>query len=501
MNTKSPVTPQSNIPEYTVSELASSIKKSLESGYAHIRVRGELSRVKIHSSGHMYSALKDDTANLDVVCWKGTLNRMPLHPEEGLEVICTGRISSYPARSNYQLVIEHMELAGEGALLKMLEQRRKKLAAEGLFDPARKKPLPFLPEIIGVVTSPTGAVIRDIMHRIRDRFPRPVYLWPVIVQGDGAADQITQAIHGFNRLPAKPKLRPNSAQKTPGSDIKPYRPDILIVGRGGGSLEDLMPFNEENLVRAVASSDIPIISAVGHETDTTLCDHAADLRAPTPTAAAEKAVPNRLDLYARLHENGHRLYSAMNRDIDRASQNLKALTAGLGDPRRYIEVKIQQFDHITERLNHSFGTYLTHKKSKLIEISSQLSNPRQKLDNAYQSLISLDGQLTRAGLRITQPKSDQLQSLARILESLSYQRVLDRGYVVVRDENGTAISNPANITTNQNATLSFKGNQNITAILNPNTISEETSQASSPTKTIKRKARKEKAGNPQQDLF
>ena len=267
---------RSNVPELTVSELANSLKRTLEDTYARVRVRGELSRVKIHSSGHLYSDLKDQDAVLNIICWRTTLSRLSIHPEEGLEVICTGKITSYPARSNYQMVVDSMELAGEGALLKMLEDRRKRLAAEGLFDESRKKRRPYLPQTIGIVTSPTGAVIRDIIHRIEDRFPAHLLVWPVRVQGQGAAEEIAAAIDGFNAVPANGPFK---------------RPDLLIIARGGGSLEDLMPFNEEIVVRAAANSKIPLISAVGHETDTTLIDFAADLRAPTPTAAAELAVP------------------------------------------------------------------------------------------------------------------------------------------------------------------------------------------------------------------
>ena len=267
-----------NLPEHSVSELSEAIKRTLEGRFERVRVRGEISGFKRAASGHLYMALKDENAVLDAVCWRGLAGRLTVAPEDGLEVVATGRITSYPGRSKYQIVIESLELAGEGALLKLLEERRKKLAAEGLFDPERKRPPPFLPTVIGVVTSPTGAVIRDILHRLSDRFPRRVLVWPVLVQGKGAAEQVAAAIEGFNRL-------------EPDGPVP--RPDLIIVARGGGSLEDLWAFNEEVVVRAAAGSRIPLISAVGHETDTTLIDHAADLRAPTPTAAAEMAVPVR----------------------------------------------------------------------------------------------------------------------------------------------------------------------------------------------------------------
>src|SRR5947199_194663 len=263
---------RANLPEYTVSELSQALKRSVEENFSYVRVRGEISGYKRHSSGHCYFALKDAEAVLDAVCWRQTAIRLPIRPEDGMEVVCTGRLTTYPGRSKYQFVIDSMALAGIGALLRILEERRQRLAGEGLFDPERKKKLPFLPEVIGIVTSPTGAVIRDILHRLADRFPRRVLLWPVAVQGEGAAAQVAAAIAGFNRLQA-------------GGSVP--RPDLLIVARGGGSLEDLMAFNEEIVVRAAAASAIPLISAVGHETDTTLIDHAADRRAPTPTAAAE----------------------------------------------------------------------------------------------------------------------------------------------------------------------------------------------------------------------
>src|SRR5258705_7000602 len=275
--------PLANAPEFTVSELSSALKRTVEDAYGHVRVRGEISGFRgAHSSGHCYFTLKDEGARIDAVVWKSSLYRMRFKPQEGLEVIATGRLTTFPGKSTYQIVIEALEPAGIGALMALLEERKKKLAAEGLFDQARKQVLPWLPEVIGVVTSPTGAVIRDILHRLQDRFPRRVLVWPVKVQGDGSAEQIAAAIHGFNALPV-------------GGPIP--RPDLLIVARGGGSLEDLWSFNEEIVVRAAASSMIPLISAVGHETDIPLIDFAADKRPPTPPAAAEMAVPGGSELF------------------------------------------------------------------------------------------------------------------------------------------------------------------------------------------------------------
>src|SRR6185503_10433389 len=290
-DTSAPTTLRSNLPEYSVSEISNLLKRTVEEKFAYVRVRGEISGFKRHSSGHCYLALKDDEAVLDAVIWRMTAQRLGLKPEDGMEVVCTGKLTTYPGRSKYQLVIESVELAGIGALLKLLEDRKKKLEAEGLFDESRKRRLPYLPDVIGVVTSPTGAVIRDILHRLADRFPRRVLVWPVRVQGDGAAEQVAAAIRGFNALPAYGPIP---------------RPDLLIVARGGGSLEDLWSFNEQCVVRAVAEGTIPLISAVGHETDVTLIDFAADRRAPTPTAAAEIAVPVRSELIAQVATLGRR---------------------------------------------------------------------------------------------------------------------------------------------------------------------------------------------------
>src|SRR5277367_223111 len=292
--------PRLNLPELTVSELSTALKRTVEDTFGYVRVRGEISGFKgPHSSGHVYFALKDESAKIDAVIWKGVFGRMRIKPEEGLEVIVTGKLTTYPSRSSYQIIVETLEPSGLGALMALLEQRKQKLAAEGLFDEARKQLLPFLPTVIGVITSPTGAVIRDILHRLADRFPRHVLLWPVKVQGESSAAEVAAAIAGFNALPER------------GAAPLPPRPDLIIVARGGGSLEDLWSFNEEVVVRAAAASFIPLISAVGHETDVTLIDFAADRRAPTPTAAAEMAVPVRVDLLAQVTEIGGRVVTAL----------------------------------------------------------------------------------------------------------------------------------------------------------------------------------------------
>ncbi len=440
--------PRGNVPEFSVSELAGSLKRTLEDTYGRVRVRGELSRVTVAASGHMYSSLKDDQAVIDAVCWKATMAKLGIRPEEGLEVICTGRITTYPARSNYQLVIESMELAGQGALLKMLEDRRKKLAAEGLFDEAHKKPIPFLPQVIGVVTSPTGAVIRDILHRLNDRFPRRVIVWPVLVQGAGAAEQVAAAINGFNALDGQ-------------GDIP--RPDLLIVARGGGSLEDLMPFNEESVVRAVAACRIPIISAVGHETDTTLCDYAADLRAPTPTGAAEMAVPRRMDLLGRVQENAQRLSGAIFRLTDDRKIRLENLSARLGDPARLLEGTAQRLDMLGHRLEGVFDRYLSQKSIRLAEISGRLSHPRNIMERAGIKLQNAAQRLDQVAGIIVPPRREKLGSLARVLESLSFHRILDRGFAVVQRQDGTLVQDPDILNPGEAITIEFKDKKTLRA--------------------------------------
>ncbi len=440
---------KSNVPEFSVSDLAFSLKRTLEENYGHVRVRGELSRVSIAASGHMYSSLKDDQAVIDAVCWKGTMSRLSIRPEEGLEVVCTGKISSYPARSNYQLIIESMELAGEGALLKMLEERRKKLASEGLFAPERKRKLPFLPQTIGVVTSPTGAVIRDILHRLADRFPRDVILWPVLVQGEGAAAQVTKAIEGFQTI----------------HEHGLPRPDVLIIARGGGSLEDLMPFNEESVVRAVAASTIPTISAVGHETDTTLCDYAADLRAPTPTGAAEMAVPIRSQLRAQVLDNEGRLVGAMSRMLGDSRHKLESLAARLGDPSRLLDIKAQQIDYAGHKLTSAYSNYLTARHTRALQLGARLRHPSAILERADTLLRRWGEQLMAAAPKITKDPAQKIEYYGRMLEAYSFKNILDRGYVVVRDEHGTPLTNAGETKDGQNVQLQFKDDRRVEAVI------------------------------------
>ncbi len=341
--------PLGNAPEYTVSELSGAVKKVIEGEFGLIRVRGEVGRVSRPASGHLYFALKDDRASLDAVSWKGQVAKMQVRPEEGMEVIATGRMTTFPGQSKYQLIVEDVALAGMGALMAMLERRRAALAAEGLFDAARKKPIPYLPLVIGVVTSPSGAVIRDILHRLRDRFPRHVLIWPVAVQGQACAAEVAAAIRGFNAI-------------APGGAIP--RPDLIIVARGGGSLEDLWGFNEEVVVRAAAASVIPLISAVGHETDTTLIDYAADLRAPTPTAAAELAVPVRLELLAAVDGQAARLSRALAQGLGLRGQRLRDLGRAIPRLDGLLAGPSQRFDTGVQRLAGALGLAASKKRAR-----------------------------------------------------------------------------------------------------------------------------------------
>ena len=423
-----PETDGGNAPIYSVTEISQSLKRTVEERFAHVRVRGEISGLSRPASGHMYLALKDEKAVLDGVCWRGTVDRLGLAPEDGLEVIVTGRLSTYPGRSRYQIIIESMEVAGEGALLKLLEDRRKKLLAEGLFDEGLKQELPFLPDVIGVVTSPTGAVIRDILHRLRDRFPRHVLVWPVIVQGEGAAEQVAAAIAGFNAL-------------APGGDVP--RPDLLIVARGGGSLEDLWAFNEEVVVRAAAASQIPLISAVGHETDTTLIDYASDRRAPTPTAAAEMAVPVRAELMAQLNDDGTRLLRASARIIDSAAKDADNLARRLPRPAQLVEEAEQRLDERAQRLIRAKDVLLQNRSADVDRLRSGLISPARQIAAKRDQFGARVQAFGRAFNRVLEIKDADLQRLARVLDSVSYQRVLDRGFALVTGDDDAPVLSAA----------------------------------------------------------
>ncbi len=467
---------RTNIHEYTVSELSGALKTTVEERFGHVRVRGELSGVKLHGrSGHLYGSLKDEKAVLDIVCWRGTVQRLAFKPEDGLEVVATGRLTTYAARSKYQLVIERLEPAGVGALMALLEERKRKLAAEGLFDAARKRPIPFLPAVIGVITSPTGAVIRDILHRLGERFPRRVLLWPVLVQGEGAAEQIAAAVSGFNELAAAGRLP---------------RPDVLIVARGGGSIEDLWPFNEETVVRAVAASRIPVVSAVGHETDTTLIDLAADRRAPTPTAAAEMVVPVRRELLERVADLRGRLDRALWRQAERAREQLRQLYRHLARPQDLLAAPRQRLDELDERLPRALGSLAQARQWRLAELTARLS-PRtlaqqmarqaERLDHggirlthalarglgrAHDRLHARTSRLLPANLarelargraeedrlhrmlastmqERLRRQAERVAHAGRLLENMSHRAVLKRGFALVHGPDGRIIASAA----------------------------------------------------------
>lgn len=432
--------PVDNTPEFSVGELAGAVKKAIEGGFSHVRVRGEVGRVSRPASGHLYLDLKDDRAVLAGIIWKGRAQALTHLPEEGMEVIATGKLTTFPGQSKYQMIIEDIAPAGAGALMAMLEKRKAALGAEGLFAPERKQPLPYLPEIIGVITSPSGAVIRDILHRLRDRFPRKVLVWPVAVQGQKCAPEVAAAIEGFNRL-------------TPGGALP--RPDLLIVARGGGSLEDLWGFNEEIVARAAAASQIPLISAVGHETDTTLIDYVSDMRAPTPTAAAELAVPVRMELLGWADQQGTRLRRALLTGVQQRQQRLRDLGRALPSRDGLLNVPTQRLDYLAERLPAALKAATSRKRLKLSEaalrpaiLGRRIAEERRRLDQLAERLAPrllatritrqserLETAISRLSERASRQQSERaarLAALGRLHETLGYKATLDRGYAVVR---------------------------------------------------------------------
>ncbi len=419
---------QSNLGEQSVTELSHALKRTLEDRFGHVRVRGEISGFRgAHSSGHAYFAIKDEGAKLDAVIWRGSFNKLKSKLQEGLEVIATGKITSYPGKSNYQIIVENIEPAGAGALMALLEERKKKLSAEGLFDQSRKRELPYLPRSIGIITSPTGAVIRDILHRLNDRFPRPVLVWPVRVQGETAAAEVAAAIIGFNSM------------ENP--------PDVLIVARGGGSLEDLWPFNEEIVVRATANSKIPVISAIGHETDTTLIDFASDWRAPTPTAAAERAVPVRADLVAELASLNARQKRGLSRVFSEVKLRLQSAARALPKPDDILAIARQRLDSVGAKLPRALKANVQNHAVALARQSGRLNiNPLQQ--SIVQSRRRLGEQNLRRerGLKqMLSRKNDQLQSETKLLAALGYKSILARGFAVLRDEKGVPLRGVTNI--------------------------------------------------------
>ncbi|MBB3859917.1 exodeoxyribonuclease VII large subunit [Novosphingobium hassiacum] len=411
-----------NAPALSISEISALLKRTVEDRFGFVRVRGELSGVKRAASGHLYLSLKDEGARLDGVMWRGGVQKLGFRPEDGVEVIATGKLTTYPGRSNYQIVIERMEVAGEGALLALLAKLKARLESEGLFDPARKKALPFLPRVIGVVTSPTGAVIRDILHRLSDRFPTRVIVWPVLVQGQGSGAQVANAVRGFSNLPENGAIP---------------RPDLVIVARGGGSIEDLWGFNEEEVVRAVAECTIPIISAVGHETDTTLCDFAADWRAPTPTAAAELAVPVQAELAAFVADLNARQRRALARQLAQAKERLEARSQRLPQPQALLQGQAQRVDDLAERLRRALlhrteiaGSLLARHAGSLRPalLATRIGRERERL--AAQRLRP------EVLLQRIDHARGKVDALDRLRRSLDPEAPLQRGYVLVTDKDG-----------------------------------------------------------------
>lgn len=432
-----------NSPEFTVSELSNALKRTVEDAYGHVRVRGEISGFRgPHSSGHCYFALKDDSAKIEAVIWKGVHGRMRFKPQEGLEIIATGKLTTYPGSSKYQIVIEAIEPAGVGALMALMEERKKKLAAEGLFDEGRKQLLPWLPEVIGVVTSPTGAVIRDILHRLEDRFPRRVLVWPVRVQGEGSAEQIAAAINGFNDLPED-------------GDIP--RPDLLIVARGGGSLEDLWSFNEEIVVRAAADSMIPLISAVGHETDVTLIDFAADKRAPTPTAAAEMAVPVRAELFVEVTSLARRAMLCWQRGQEHRRSELRAAARALPKATELLDIPRQRLDRATSALPRALRANAHVYDRRLSAVAGRLTvtTLRSQIDRAKEKVQRLATSAQRASKLHIQQRETRLRYVSQLLNALSYKGVLERGFALVRDENGHPLHAAAHVGSGQRLNIEF----------------------------------------------
>ena len=447
--------------EFTVTEISSLIKKTIESNFQTIRIRGEISGLKVAPSGHAYFSLKDSNAVLASICWKHAFTKLKFKPEEGLEVICVGTLTTYPGQSKYQLTVLSLEPAGVGALMALLEKRREKLQKEGLFNPEHKKAIPFLPKTIGIITSPTGSVIRDIIHRIEDRFPLQIIIWPVLVQGDAAAQQVAEAIYGFNNLPKDNPLIP--------------KPDVLIIARGGGSIEDLWAFNEEIVARATFNSIIPIISAIGHETDVTLIDHVADKRAPTPTAAAEMAVPVLAELKAGLNDLNNRFFYNTHKHIVNIKNILEATHRALPKPTSIIAYQVQRLDDLSIRLIESFPKYSQTLYSNLQTASSKLKSPSERIDlwgeklnsvfnkTEYISSVKIEAhhiklldstdKLNKNFQYKIEAISNKVESLTKLLESYSYKNTLKRGFSIVRTDMGLPITSSSQLQKNSSATI------------------------------------------------
>ena len=460
----------SNAQEWSVSDLAGALKRTLEDAFGHVRLRGEVSGYRgPHSSGHAYFCLKDQNARIDAVIWKGSFAKLRIRPEEGMEVIATGRISTFPGSSKYQIIVETLEPAGIGALMALLEERRRKLQAEGLFAAERKRPLPYLPQVIGVITSPTGAVIRDILHRLEDRFPRRVLVWPVRVQGEQSAAEVAAAIEGFNNLPEGGRIP---------------RPDLIIVARGGGSLEDLWSFNEEIVVRAAAGSMIPLISAVGHETDVTLIDFASDKRAPTPTAAAEMAVPVRVELLQTLNGLGARKLACMQRGMERLRRELTMLSRAL--PKDILAEPRQRLDTLAERLPRALRANAQVHHTQYTRVATRLApqllsntverrrdrydalNQRLKasllanaqahharIERARERVTAFGERSRRATLALLKLHHTRIERAERLLAAFSYREVLKRGFALVRDDKGQPVRAAAQVASGATLDIEF----------------------------------------------
>jgi exodeoxyribonuclease VII large subunit len=525
-----------NVPEWTVSELSSALKRSIEDNFGYVRVRGEISNFKgAHSSGHCYFALKDENARIEAVIWKGNFARMRIKPEEGMEVVATGRLTTYPGRSTYQIVIESLAPAGTGALMALLEKRKKQFAAEGLFDPARKQLLPSLPTVIGVITSPTGAVIRDILHRLADRFPRHVLVWPVRVQGDGSAEEIAAAIRGFNAL-------------APDGPVP--QPDVLIVARGGGSIEDLWAFNEEIVVRAAADSLIPLISAVGHETDTTLIDYVADHRAPTPTAAAEIAVPVRADLINRVADVARRAFACWQRCQEARRVELRSAARALPNADELLSAPRQRLDTAGDRLPRALRanaqlhhtalsrigarltpltlrTRIAREDERFIALARRIGRgmeiDRERRHERYRTVgarlvVALRANADAHKVRIARDRErihafaergeramwaridrcdTRTERAAQLLAALSYHGVLARGFALVRDNAGKPLHAAAGISPGLKLDIEFNDGR-VPAIATGGSASKPVSSAAA---AAPRRRSKRGGGEGQGSLF
>ena len=444
-----------NIPEYSVTELSSALKSTIEDNFGYVRIKGELSGINKHSSGHIYLTLKDENAIINGIIWRSSVAKIKIQPEEGLEVICSGKISTgynpgrYPGRSNYQITIDSMKPAGLGALMAILEERKQKLKIEGLFEEIHKKTLPKYPTSIGVITSPTGAVLQDIKHRISDRFPCNIILWPVPVQGNDAAELIENAILGFNTL----------------DESKIQKPDVIILARGGGSIEDLWCFNEEEVVRAVFQSQIPVISAIGHETDTTLVDYAADMRAPTPTAAAELATPAKDILITELSENSNRLNSSIKNIVSMSRERVVSVQKLLPSYQNLFNLKLNEINILAQRLPTAIKIYLQNEITNLQTSSSKLNLKilKEKIKNSQNSLSSLKNQLTNNSKTNLSTQSNRVLSVSKLLESLSYKSVIKRGFSVVRNSSNIILTKKTDVLNDKKLNVETKfGTINVT---------------------------------------